>query len=399
MKFSIPRIIFPIIAIVVGLFVARALIKNRPKPKKKTPTVSAPWVQIETVSKKDQKITIEALGLVRPARSLVLQPEVMGRIIDASENLTLGGHVVEGEELLRIDARDYRLAVQQQRANVSRAQTQYQVEKGRKVVAEHEWELMTNKPKVNVAGRDLALRKPQIRSARADLESARSALKRVQLSVDKTVITAPFNGVIQKENLEIGQLVSPQTPVATIIGTDNFWVQTSVPIGHISAIDIPAADSSVEGSRVRIIQEKSKAKSIVRTGRVIRLLSDLDPRARLARLLVDVAKPLSTEPGQLPLLIGSTVHLEIEGKTIPNAMKIPRSAVHNGNQVWRVDSDQKLRIQTIDITWRSREYVFVVGGLPDPADLIVSRLSFAVDGMPVRLMKTPAPSSSQEVRR
>ncbi|MBR57952.1 MAG: hypothetical protein CMH54_07820 [Myxococcales bacterium] len=399
MKVSIPKIVLPIIAIGIGLFFARNLIKNRPKPKKKTPTVTAPWVEIETVSKKDRQITIEALGLVRPARTLVLQPEVIGRIVDVSSNLTLGGQVSAGEELLRIDARDYQLAVQQQRAQVSRAQTQYQVEKGRKVVAEHEWELMTNKPDVNGAGRDLALRKPQIKSARADLESARSALKRVQLSVDKTLITAPFNGVVQQENVEIGQLVSPQIPIATIVGTDSFWVQTSVPIASISSIKIPMANKEEDGAIVRVIQKDTNNAPTVRMGKVVRLLTDLDPRARLARLLVEVSNPLVTEPGQLPLLIGSTVHLEIQGKTIPNALMIPRSAVHNGNQVWRIDADEKLRIETVDIAWRSRDHVFVVDGLPDPVVLVVSQLSYPVEGMPVRPMKPLAPSSDQEVRR
>ena len=85
-----------------------------------------------------------------------------------------GGRFTKGQALLRIDPRDYQVAMEQQRAGYNRARVELQLERGRKAVAEREWEVLSNSSsspaRSNTAqlsesdddGRALALREPQL---------------------------------------------------------------------------------------------------------------------------------------------------------------------------------------------------------------------------------------------
>ena len=87
--------------------------------------------------------------------------------------------------VVRLDARDYKLAVEQQFAQVDRASTELKLEKARKKVAEKEWELFGPKGKgkgntvtkgqgTGEAEEVVALREPQMRTARTAVKAAES---------------------------------------------------------------------------------------------------------------------------------------------------------------------------------------------------------------------------------
>ena len=78
-------------------------------------------VEVTTVARADHEVQIRAQGTVRPARQIVVIPEVGGRIRAHHPALVAGGRVEAGEVLVRIDARDYQLAVEATSAEVNRA--------------------------------------------------------------------------------------------------------------------------------------------------------------------------------------------------------------------------------------------------------------------------------------
>ena len=94
-----------------------------------------------------------------------------------------------------------------------------EVERSRKRVAEKEWELLSGDMELSEEGRNLALRNPQLQSAKAELKAARAALGQARLALERTTIPAPFDGLVMQANGEIGQQVSPATPVATLVDT------------------------------------------------------------------------------------------------------------------------------------------------------------------------------------
>lgn len=396
---TVLKIVLPLLVLAAGVLAARHLMTTKPPVKKKdVPETSMP-VEVVSVMPSKQLVSVRAKGTVVAARTVVVMPEVSGRLVELHPQLVKGGRVSAGDRLVRIDARDYELAVAQQRAAISNAQFGLKVERGREKVAKREWKLFEEDIVTTPSGRDLALRKPHIANARAALAASRSGLARAELSVERTTITAPFNGLVIEEAVEPSQLVGPQSRLATIVGTDEFWVETAVPLDRLAWIRIPGVNGSV-GSTARVLLEAGPGEFVERPGRVVRLLADIEPTGRMARVVVAVDDPLVTSSAApLPLLLGAYVDVAIDGRPLGNVYELPRLALRDGDQVWLLDDQSQLAIQHVGVAWRRTETVLVSSGLTPGARVVVSALSAPVAGMKLRDVnaKEAAPEPPQPV--
>lgn len=402
----------------IGIAVAAALVKTKPQAEKVERQNAGELVEVIEVHPSTQAVVVTASGTVVPAQQISVGPEVSGRVSWMSDKLIPGARFAQGEQLVRIDARDYQLAVEQQVAQVDRAQTELEIERGRKQIAEREWELLAGKqqnqaqagsqPPATQATQEtgsLALRDPQLRTAQAALKAANSGLDRAKLTVAKTSIRAPFNAMVQSKSVDMGQLVGPQMPLATLVGTDAFWVQVSIPVERLGWIQIPGVRGATEGSPARIVQQLGKDTS-VRRGKVVRLLGDLDPQGRMARLLVEIEDPLGLKKANpkekqadaagpdMPLLLGSYVSVEISGEQLQDVVELPRAALHDGDQVYVMTPENTLAIKAIGVLWRRPDTVLVGSGLADGDKIVTSPIGAPVEGMKLRTKDVAAKSAS-----
>jgi multidrug efflux pump subunit AcrA (membrane-fusion protein) len=213
------RVIAPLVVVGLALGVANRFVQSKPQAQRAERRVSAPLVEVMPAILGPQTLTVEAMGTVRPAHLLVVQPQVSGAIIDHHPALVPGGLIAEGETLVTIDARDYELAVERQQAQVARARLDLRVENGRQAIAEQEWDSMAQElVMMDRADESLARREPQVAAARAGVKSAVGAVEMAQLSLDRTRISAPFNAVVREEAVEVGQIVGPGFRLATLAG-------------------------------------------------------------------------------------------------------------------------------------------------------------------------------------
>ena len=372
------RMVAPILVLVAGVGIAAAFVATGPNPQRTIVKRLPPRVEVQTLSREDRRAEVIGLGTVIPAEEVILQPEVSGPVRYLNPSLVPGGRIRKKEVLVRIDARNYQLAVEERKAQVAKADYDLQLERGRQRVAKKEWDLLKQSTR-GEADEALALRKPHLRNAEAALLAAQSALDRAELDLARTVLRAPFDALVQSENVEIGQLLGPTTSVATLVGTHAFWVQVSLPVNDLRLLDIPGVRGD-SGSRALVMQASGDVR---REGRIVRLLGELDPQGKMARVVVEVRDPLSTENG-LPLLLGSVVKVRIEGGMVPQVYAIPRLALHEGGEVWAVE-EGKLAIHEVDVVWRGRTEVFVRAEMGAHPQLIVSRLQTPVEGMSLRL--------------
>jgi len=215
---------------------------------------------------------------------------------------------------------------------------------------------------------------------RLALKAAQSSLKKAQLDLTRTTLRAPFNAMVVSENVDSGQLISPQTPVARLVGTDEYRVQMSVPVVSLRTVRARTADRP--GSEAMIIQQVGN-ETIERRGEVIRQLPDLDPGGAMARLLISIDNPLGEE-GDLPLLLGSFVKVAIEAQPIDNAIRLPRVALRNGRYVYVMNDQNLLEIRDVQIAWTEPEAVLVVGGLLPNERVVISRIATPVPNMLLR---------------
>jgi HlyD family secretion protein len=76
-------------------------------------------------------------------------------------------------------------------------------------------------------------RKEEIAVRRANLESAREALKMSRVKLGYTVLSAPVSGVVLVRQAELGEVVSAGTPVVTIADVDHLWMR-----GYLNETDL-----------------------------------------------------------------------------------------------------------------------------------------------------------------
>lgn len=352
------------------------------------PLVEALDMQSGTVSR-----VVEAFGTVMPAREIEISPEVSGRIIEVHPSLEPGGIIKAGEVLIRIDPEEYELAVEEAEGALAEAQAALEVEQGRQTVAQREWELFgKDLPNAQVS-ESLALREPQRRQAEARILSARSAVKQAELDLKRTAVLAPFDVLVLDESVDIGQNVSPGSPIAQLAGSEEFWVRVSIPADRLGAV-LEAAGSG--NTTVRIYPEIAKEDQAPLTGRVVRHLGQVDPEGRMAQLLLAVENPLGlngTRPEHAPLSLNSFVRAELDAGALENAFTIPRRGLRENGEVWVADANNELQVRYAKILWRQGETLALSDTFEEGDSVVVSPLQDLIPGMQVRVT---APEEAME---
>ncbi|MCG6905714.1 MAG: efflux RND transporter periplasmic adaptor subunit [Desulfobacteraceae bacterium] len=401
-KSKLVRTLLVIVILAAAAVGARHISATRPKARQQPPRAAAALVEVTVVQPASEQIVLQAMGTVVPAREITLAAQVSGEVVQVHPEFVEGGFLAEGSEVLRIDPLDYQLAVTRLQGEVARARYELDLELGRQDVARREWDLL-NAGKPTAPGEaDLALRKPHLAKARAELAAAEANLRQAEINLARTTLRAPFNALVRTRHVERGSQVSPQTALATLVGTDTFWVQTAVAVDRLQWFALPAQPGE-PGARAVVRHGREGVAGRTREGRVVRLLGDLEPDGRMARVLVAVPDPLDrSRPAgdRLPLLIGDYVRVEIQGHSIDGVYRIPRSALRDNTRVWVVTDQNLLSIRTAVVAWRDAETVLVQSGLEPGERLIVSDLPAPVEGMALRIKgDTPeetAPARPQE---
>jgi RND family efflux transporter MFP subunit len=324
------------------------------------------------------QVKISAMGSVVPAREMTLKARVTGQVASTNPEFTVGGIIDRGERILKIDPQDYQLALARQKSQLINAQYELKVEMGHQEVAQREWALLNTGKPADPADVELALRKPHLAKAKSDLAAAQAELEQAKLNLSRTDILAPFNAVVREKYVEIGSQISTQDALADLVGTDEYWIRVSIPVDRLRWLRVPVSRSDT-GSPVTVHYRGHQ-----RPGRVIRLLGDLEPQGRMARILVSVEDPLgrrNPQPDRPALLIGEYVRVEISGTRLTDIYRIPRSALRDNSTIWLVGPDDTLQIKPVDTIWREKNVVLIENHINPGDRLVVSDLAAPVAGM------------------
>lgn len=371
-------------ALSIGVMVAAAaaafaLVATKAEPPRAEKTLEGTLVEVIQIGTSQHEVDLHAKGTVVPAKEIVLQAELGGRVIWQSPELVAGGRFKTDQPMVRIDPRDYQLAVESYRSQVNRAKLDLSIEARRGEVAKREWNAF-GEMDVSEEQRALAQREPQLEATRLALKAAQSALKKAQLDLTRATLRAPFNAMVVSENVDTGQLLSPQTSVARLVGTDEYHVQVSVPVASLRTVRARTADAP--GSEAKIVQRVGQ-ETIERRAEVIRQLPDLDAGGAMARLLLNIDNPLG-ERGDLPLLLGSFVDVAIAAQPIDDAIRLPRVALRNGRSVYVMNDQDLLEIRDVQIAWTEPDAVLITGGLEPDERVVISRIATPVPNMLLR---------------
>lgn len=378
MKRFITRFLLPVAVVGAAAAGAMLMIETAESAEREAPVVTPPLVEFVVIQAIEQPITVLGNGVVEPARQVELSAEVAGKLIVVSDDLVVGGRVAKGDLMARVNGKRYKLTVRERRTRVEQAKLELRLEGSRGAVAKREWGLL-GRDSVN---NELALRKPQYAAAQVAVESARAALDNARYDTQHTALRAPFNATVLTERAELGQYVTPGASIATLVGTDEFLVRVSVPVEKLAHLDIPGLQSTA-GSTATVVQDLGGSE-IVREGKVVRLVGELDSVSRTAQVLVEVQSPLDPPQGELPLLPGAFVTVRFAGKTLGSMPQVPRAALVDGRYVWSIEPDNTLAKHELTIAWQDNEHVYVRSGIEPGIRLLLTDLPALTQGMVVR---------------
>ena len=126
----------------------------------------------------------------------------------------------------------------------------------------------------------------------------------------------------------------------------------------------------------------------------------VDPDNRVWYAVVRVDDPYGLQDPELqtPLAVGLFVEAEIEGRTVDNVFRLPRSALRNKDSVLITDADNRLRRRKVDVLRTDFESALISSGLQAGDRVCVSPVEAFVDGLLVEIVPDNTPAEQIAVK-
>ena len=200
--------------------------------------------------------------------------------------------------------------------------------------------------------------------ARALLASTQARLKAARLDVERTMIRAPFDGVVETTDVELGDYVQPGTPCATIVDLDPMLL-----VGRVSERD-------VQRMAVGGMAEAVLPTGIVVQGPVSFVGQQAEPTTRTYAMEITVPN------ADLALRSGITARIDVPVATVM-AHKVSPALLalddKGGVGVRTTDADNRVHFHTVQIVADDADGVWVTG-LPEYTTLITVGQEFVTAG-------------------
>lgn len=184
---------------------------------------SAPPPPVVTVAPVEQRTLVESeelTGRVDAVESVDLRAEVGGRL--AAVHFQAGQLVAAGDLLFTIDPRSYAAARDAAQAAVARAEALAAT------TAKEAARASTLLAREAISTEEADLRQSRAAEAAAELLAARAALVSAALDLERTEVRSPIAGRVSRALVTAGNLVSPATPLTTLVSTGQAYVYADV---------------------------------------------------------------------------------------------------------------------------------------------------------------------------
>lgn len=379
-----------VIAICVSaVAVAVALSMARQAPEKKTEPRLPPLVELQTPKFQAMQYQLASQGTVQAKTETSLVSEVSGKIVTIADVFVAGGFFNKGDLLIQVEQADYKTAVKTAEAALANAKAMLEEEKARAKVAERDWLNYT-------AGKApaLGLRKPQLASALAKVQSAEADVERAMRDLNRTEIRAPYAGMVKSRAANLGQFVSRGNQLGVILETTVAEVRLPLPLSDLADLGI-----NVNGSRQSLdLPVQLSADDQRWQATLVRTEGVLDEKSRVIYAVAEVKDPYqrsaSASAERAPLRFGQFVKATISGRQSAPVLQLPRHLLKPENIVLVADQAMKLQLRNVTLDRADQQYAYVVSGLESGDQLVVSPLANPLAGLQVRTASDSANTSS-----
>lgn len=371
------------------LLLAALAVFNPPSADRSRPN-PGPSLTVETIALAPvtYQVKVSSYGTVQPRTQIRLVSQVAGEIIWVNPQFRAGGLFSAGDTLLRLDARDYEADVQIAKAELLEAQRAMAEEEALSQQALADWKRLGDGDEPS----ELLLRKPQLLAAQAKVAGAEATLRKAQLSLERTTVTAPFDGRILSTEVDLGEVISINSALADIYATDYVEIRLPLANADLDYIALPEPGNTDQAAhKVPVQIHSSLSGNTVWPGFLVRTESAIDDSSRQLHVVARVDDPFQLEAGSAPeqprrkpVKIGEYVTATITGRTLTDAIVIPNSTIYQGSYVYVVE-DGLLQRRDVDIAWQNDSDAVIADGLLAGDQLVSTLLGQVTSGTRVAL--------------
>lgn len=372
------RVLPPVLILIVFIGLAGLLMSTQEAPEQKEDEIPVPIVDVISVNQQTVSLDLPSYGVVAPKNKTQLVTEVQGRMFTISDKFVAGGIVKRGDKLAEIEPSDYEADLMQAQATLAQANALLDEEIARGQVAKNDWDDYDSGP-----APELGLRLPQLKQEQANVKFAEAALARAQRNLERTVIRAPFDGIIKARNVDLGQYVTLGTNLGELYDTRTAEIRLPLAnneLAYLESIDNP--DTEV------ILSATLAERTVTWTGKIVRSEGVIDAENRMVYLVAEIQDPYQRkhqQSGQLPLKYGSFVTAVIKGRTVDGIVKLPRHIVRD-DRVAVVGADNKIEMRHVNVVRTDIESVYIKDSLADGERISLTNISNMVTGQLVKVI-------------
>ena len=339
-------------------------------------------VDVLVVEPQDFLLLAEATGNLAPWRRADVSPEASGLVRERL--IEEGARVQENEPLIRLDARDQELELEEARSELLKAQIDYAAKQVGSSTTEPDRAMLDRAEKA-FRGAEAAFnagrltleewqrarrtyasdvlrsgqRRSEVEAVLSGLEQAEQRARRADLALSRMTVRAPFPGRISNLEVEEGQRVAVGTKVLTLLDDSRMKVDVNVLEADLVGL-APGADA-----RVRI---PAMADTVL-SGRIFSVNPSIDPATGTGRVTVEVSNPRGE------LMSGLFAYVQLEAGRLSDRIVVPAGAVLSRQGRDLVFVVQNGRAQWTYVTTGRRS-----GGLVEIREPLVPGDSVAVEG-------------------
>jgi RND family efflux transporter MFP subunit len=322
-------------------------------PAEENPVVEAKprAVRVETIASRDLPIVVNSVGRLAPNRSVVLSAQVSG--ILKQYDADVGCQVDSGRSLAMLDTTDYALALSEAEANLDAARVRQSAAKNTFGRADR---LL---PQKAITPELFDKAEAEYKSAKAQVAQLTNMVALARRRLEKTSISAPFEGYVTQRFVELGQNISVGDPVMQVADMETMRVKI-----YINELDYVHLDKQ---DPVTIIVEAFSQSPI--TGRVDKIGIKADARTNTFEIEILVENP------DFRLKAGLTARVAIQTEVIPDAVMIPQNSVifrENRKEVFVVDEDNLAVARNVVLGRVDGSHVRILEGLNSGDKLVVA---------------------------
>jgi membrane fusion protein (multidrug efflux system) len=299
------------------------------------------------VAKADTVVdAILATGTIEAVQSIELRPEVQGRLVEIL--VPEGSEVTEGTPLFKVDDAELRAVVEQLTAE--RDMAVRALERTRELIAQN------------------ASSEADLEAAEANARSKEAQLQLQSVRLERTVVRAPFSGVVGARFVSVGDYLTSSTRLTTLQTVDPQRVAFQVPERYAGRLAL--------GQRVNF---RVAAVDREFTG----VVEFVDPVVQVpARTILVKAR---VPNGRRLLKPGMFIEAQLATEVRPEAVVVPEDAVlplQGSDFVWVADSGVVTRRQ-VTLGVRKPGYVEIKSGVSVGEQVVVGGLQRLFEGAPV----------------